>query len=342
MPHKYRAAVIGCGRIGLTMELDPRRVKPATHAAAFASSPLAELYALVDTNPAQLDRARSLYPEVRTYGDVRTMLETCHPDIVAVAAPADQHRPIVEICARYRVPAIICEKPIALSLKDGEAIVRACSDAGSLLFVNHMRRFDPLLRKVAEKVRAGVLGTLCQGTCYYSAGLFNTGTHLVDLLALLVGREVEWVKAILEPRFTAPAGDLNVNGWLMWQGGLPIALQALEVKNYAVFEIHLFGSEQALVIDRFGFSVEWAPVVECNDFQGYRELDRLHRTREGEPRSFLTHTVEHVTECLEGRAAPFSSGEDGLRALMILTSLQESANRQGERVSVSKEEVVHE
>lgn len=329
----YRAAVIGCGRIGMTMEMDPLRIKPATHAGAFTQSPLTQLCGLVDSNPKQLEISGSVFPGVSTYTDIKKMLEECHPDIVSVATPPDQHLSSVELCANYHVPAIICEKPIALSKEDGEAIVRICHEARSLLFVNHMRRFDPLMGEVAKKVQDGVLGSIYQGSCYYSAGLFNTATHLIDLLRFILGKDANWVSAIQEPRFNAPHGDMNVNGWIMWDGGPLVSLQALEVNNYAMFEIHLFGSQAALIVDRFGFSVRWIPVIKCKDFSGYNELGRDQSRNEGESRSFLSHLVEHVVDCLEGNSKPLSSGEDGLNVLKILSALQESASQHGQKIN---------
>src|SRR6202035_4743794 len=158
------------------------------------------------------------------------MLKAVQPHLVSVATPPEHHRPVVELCARYRVPAIICEKPIASSLVDGEAMIKACRESNSLLFINHTRRFDALLRQVSERVRRGEIGKLSQGTCYYTAGLFNTGTHLVDMLRFLTNREVQWVSALPESRFSAPERDLNVTGWLMCEDDLLISLQALEVK----------------------------------------------------------------------------------------------------------------
>jgi predicted dehydrogenase len=332
----YAAAVIGCGRIGVTMEGDSQRTKPATHAGAFSSSPLTKLCALVDPMPTQLERAQSIFADVPTFTDVEAMLKQYQPEIVSIATPPDQHRLVVESCARHRVRAIVCEKPIALTRSDGEAMIRACRQADSLLFINHTRRFDRLLQQTGARVGKGELGELFHGSCYYTAGLFNTATHLVDMLRFLTNREVKWVSAVPESRFSAPEGDVNVNGWLMCEDDLLISLQALEVKQYAIFEAHLYGSKGAVTVDRFGYSVEWSRVVDCPDFQGYKEIDRVQKERVGSSRSFFADLVQHVVDCLEGRSQPLSTGEDGLAALHILTALRESARQNGKRIDLKE------
>jgi predicted dehydrogenase len=330
----YRAAVIGCGRIGATMEGDPNRIKPATHAGAFSVSPLTKLSALVDTTPAQLERAQSIFAGVPAFSDPEVMLQKCQPEIVSIATPPDQHRSAVELCARHGVAAIVCEKPIALTPSDGEAMIEACRQAGSLLFINHTRRFDRLLQQTGAQVQKGEIGELFHGSCYYTAGLYNTATHLVDMLRFLTNREFEWVSALPESRFSAPEGDLNVNGWLMCEDGVPISLQAMEVKHYAIFEAHLYGSRGAATVDRFGYSVEWSRVVDCPDFQGYKEIDRVQKERVGSSRSFFADLVEHVVDCLEGKAQPLSTGEDGLAALRVLTALKDSSRQDGKRIYI--------
>ena len=57
MPKPYTALVVGAGRIGSTMEEDPLRPKPATHAGAWNQEPGASLLGFVDHDPGALLRA---------------------------------------------------------------------------------------------------------------------------------------------------------------------------------------------------------------------------------------------------------------------------------------------
>jgi predicted dehydrogenase len=335
---RYRAAVVGCGRIGVTGELDPRRIKPATHVGAFRACDSTDLCAMVDIDPAQLVKAQAIAPGVPTYTSLEKMLVESRPDIVSICTPPEQHCLPTEVCARNSVPAIVCEKPIAYTLSDADRIIEACRAHRSLLFINHTRRFDRFLNDTCRDLKNGIIGEVTHGTAYYTAGIFNTGTHLVDLLRLLLG-DVWRVSGSREDRFSYPAGDVNMNGWLVFNSGTVVAIQALEVKDYIVFEVRLYGREGCLTIDRFGFAVERTPVRECVDLSGYNELNVDQRTRQGGSRSLMKQMADHVAACLDGREKPISSGEDGLAALKILLSLKISAEADGKWVEPSSLDV---
>lgn len=333
-PTSYRAAVVGCGRIGVTMEEDSKRILPATHAGAYRACQRTELTAVVDVDTARVEHAQRIFAGVQGFTNVEQMLDVIQPDIVSVATPAESHLEAVEACAHRGVHAVICEKPIALSVGDGQRMVEACAAAGTLLLINHTRRFDPVLRFLRDEIAAGKLGKITQATAYYTAGVFNTGTHTVDLLRFFLG-DVAWVMAVENTSASHPAGDFNADGLIGFASGARAVLQVQEVKDYAIFTLHLYGQSGAAVIDRFGFEVERVHVRDCAEFSGYKELDVRNPRWEGGSRSFMAPLVEHVVACLDGREKPVSRGEDGLAALQVLLALKESTETGGRRIELA-------
>lgn len=330
---RYRAAVAGCGRIGLLMEGDPRQPRPATHAGAFALDPRLELAALVDPSAERLARARELFPSVPTFSGCEQMLEAIRPEIVAVATPPETHGALVELCAKRGVRAIVCEKPIALEPGEAGRMIASCARAGSLLLVNHTRRFDPEIRRVRDEVRSGAIGEVLQATCYYTAGIVSTGTHAVDLLRFLLG-EPSWVMAVANDRGGCPDGDQAVDGLIQFAGGTRAFLQFLDVGDYSIFDAHLFGRKGSVALTRFGFEIERTALKPRVDVSGLMELDLDGRTREGKPRSLMQSVAKHVVDCLDGLDQPVSRGEDGLAALEVVLALRESAARGGIRMNL--------
>lgn len=78
-------------------------------------------------------------------------------DAVVVATPTDTHaRLVMESAAAGK--AVFCEKPLALTLDETYACLRAVREAGTLLQVGFMRRFDPEYRRADEWIRAGRIG----------------------------------------------------------------------------------------------------------------------------------------------------------------------------------------
>lgn len=330
---KYKAAVIGCGKIGLFTEQDPKRIKPATHAGAFASNPRTDLVAVCDIDEEKLKIGRSLFPGVLTYDSCEKMFEEVKPDIVSIATHVDSHRPLVELAAEHHVKAIICEKPIAPDIEDAKAMIDTCVKFGSMLFVNHLRRFDPLLRRAAWEVRQGKIGEISQVSCYYTNGIMNTGTHLIDLLRMFLG-ECREVRAMENTPTSHLAGDINLNGMMKFDNGATITFQSLEVKDYTIFDLYFYGRRGVLHITRFGFEVEWTGIRDSVDFDGYKDLDILRSQKEGGPRSFMAPVAEHVVACLDGKESPCSRGEDGLKALEVLLALKQSAEADGKKIKL--------
>ncbi|OGX33818.1 MAG: hypothetical protein A2787_09820 [Omnitrophica WOR_2 bacterium RIFCSPHIGHO2_01_FULL_48_9] len=330
---KYKAAVIGCGKIGLVTEQDSKRIKPATHAGAFVSHPRTALAAVCDIDEKKLEISRSLFPDALTFNSPEEMFETVAPDIVSIATHLDSHRSLVELAARYGVKAIVCEKPIAPSIEDAHAMINVCERSGSMLFINHLRRFDPLLRRTAQEIRERKIGEISQASCYYTNGLMNSGTHLIDLLRMFFG-ECKSVRAVKNFKTSHPAGDVNLDGIMEFEDGVRVSFQSLEVKDYAIFDLYFYGSKGALHITRFGFEIEWLAVRNSIDFDGYKELNISQPQKEGDSRSFMAPMAEHVVACLDGKEIPLSRGEDGLKALEALIALKQSAELDGKKIKL--------
>ncbi|WP_156206707.1 Gfo/Idh/MocA family protein [Streptomyces lycii] len=79
------------------------------------------------------------------------------PDAVVVASENARHRPLVELAAKHGVD-VLCEKPLATTVADGEAMVAACREAGVRLGVAYPVRFSPAYAALRRAVRGGGTG----------------------------------------------------------------------------------------------------------------------------------------------------------------------------------------
>jgi predicted dehydrogenase len=126
----------------------------AAHAAVIAGRGRGELAICCD-----LDRSRAAAcpPGARFTEDVEEAL--AHPEIeaVVVATPEPAHRRVVEP-ALERGLAVLCEKPIAGTLEDADAMIAAAARTGSMLAIGHTERFDPGFRALADGFASGELG----------------------------------------------------------------------------------------------------------------------------------------------------------------------------------------
>ena len=84
-------------------------------------------------------------------------LLAAQPDGVIVCAENARHRPLVELAARAGVN-VMCEKPLATTLADGQAMLDACEQAGVILMTAFPMRFSAPILEVKSLLEQGGLG----------------------------------------------------------------------------------------------------------------------------------------------------------------------------------------
>jgi predicted dehydrogenase len=335
----YKAAVIGIGRIGMALEDDPKRLKPATHFGMWDSHPRADFVAVADADPKKLSDAARRRPGIRTYTDPTALLATEKPDIVSIATWKDTHYEMMRLCLDHGIPAIVCEKPIAERYEDAAEIVSEARIKGAHLFINHRRRFDELLYPMRNEIANGFIGEVMQVSSYYCYGLVTTGTHLVDALRFLLlpaCGEVEWVAAYPN-KLSAyhPPDDPCIDGVVGFANGQKATIQSLNIRDYDLFQFDIFGRAGKFSLRNIGRDIFVHKVISSPEHEGFTELsDAPTEVRGGAPREQFRYMADNVIDTLEGRAQPLSTGEDSLKALQILLAMQESVRGDGRKVIV--------
>lgn len=233
----YRAGIVGLGFIGAGDQVSGNALGQqvanldGTHAEALGRNPRIELVAGSSRDGGRRERFHER-TGAATYADWREMLERERLDIVSVATYSPQHAEITIACAQAGVRAIYCEKPIATTVADGAAMVEACEAAGTLLVINHNRRFNPHYHSLAAFLAEGGLGELTSGSMRWGSGrLGNVGTHIIDATLLVLGRKPQAVSATLDlsPKPDCRGAEFNDPGgfgWIRFEGGLMVSVDA--------------------------------------------------------------------------------------------------------------------
>ncbi|MFN2302713.1 MAG: Gfo/Idh/MocA family protein, partial [Anaerolineales bacterium] len=78
-------------------------------------------------------------------------------DGVIVCSENSKHRPLVELAAAHGVH-VLCEKPLATTLEDAQAILDACTEAGIILMTAFPMRFSAPIVQFKQQLDNGMLG----------------------------------------------------------------------------------------------------------------------------------------------------------------------------------------
>lgn len=206
-------ALIGCGRIA------------TNHVKAALNNKL-EFIAVCDIVEEQMERLLAKHglegdTSIKHYIDYKKMIKENDLDLVAVATESGIHAEIAFYCIDHGINCII-EKPIALSIKDADEIVKRSQERGVKVSTCHQNRFNVAVQEMRKALEAGRFGKLSHGSVhvrwnrnenYYTQALWrgkwasdggalmNQCIHGIDLLRWMMGDEVEEVYGQIRQQF---------------------------------------------------------------------------------------------------------------------------------------------
>lgn len=309
----------------------------STHLQAWAQTPAA-IAGIVSADREQADRAAAQYGST-VYSSLSDLLP--HVDVVDICTPTYLHREMVEQAAAAG-KHIICEKPLALSLADTQAMLNACQIAGVKLLVAHVVRFFPeyaTAKAIVDRGEIGRVGVVRLSRASFKPAsknphswfhdLSKSGGMMMDLMihdfdyARWVAGEVESVFAKnIASRFSDVPGDhafailRHTSGALShveggWSYPAPLFRTALEIAGQEGLIEHPTGSSVPLGV--------YLRQVETPDVEIAVPASPLAE----DP---YTTQIRHFYDVLTGATAQSRvTAEDGAAAVKIALAAIESA-----------------
>ena len=137
MGEKLRVCVVGCGEMG------------RAHATGWASAEAAEIVAVVDLDEGRSRDMAERHGVGACYRDYRAPVSAPEVDVVSVCVPAAVHTEAA-VCALEHGKHVLCEKPVALSLRDADRIADAARAADRRVVIGFQRRFSEKTRILRE------------------------------------------------------------------------------------------------------------------------------------------------------------------------------------------------
>ena len=339
-----RCALVGLGRIGSLLEDDALREKPATHAGAIAGNPDCELVAGCDTDAERRERFRERWGCDPLYAEAGEMLHQETKvgrgiDALFVATHPESHLHMCRLAAAYRVPIVVCEKPLADTLRRARGIKKLHRPPDLTILTNHERRYSKDYLNARKTIRSGRLGRLLgvHGTLYFGSKmshrevLLHDGTHMVDIINFLgagrltvrsvigrMGRRrgSSYLYGVLE---RMPGRDANASGPDARSGEpVPVVIEVGSDRDHLVFEVTLSCSEGRLRVGNGVYAVEESR--ESPYYEGYRSLIPLASESSG-PTGYFANMVADAVACFrEPGREPVSSALHGYEVMEFICS----------------------
>ena len=311
--------IIGCGNIagGFDAKHKPDQL-PLTHAGAYIKHGGFRLLACIDSN---LERRM----EFMRRWNIKESYPTSHDlgrqkgrsDVISICSPTSAHQADVDAALALRPRVIFCEKPLASNLKSAKHIISACDQAKIPLLVNYNRRWDTSVINLKRELEKGLWGRVRSVTGVYTRGVSNNGSHMVDLLQILLGPLS--LTAIGTPVFDGLENDPSIPLSLVTKSGIPVVLSCGHALDYSLFELQIVTEFGVISMEDGGMVWRTRRVVESSLFRNYRSLDANSRLVVGGLRGSMLAAIHEIHDIAIGEREqiPSSTGSNALAALRI-------------------------
>ncbi len=295
---------------------------------------LGSLGAVCDSDPDHLREVERGWPGIPTTSSTKALIARDDLQAVIIAAPAAQHFAL----AREALQAgkdVFVEKPLALTVREGRALIDLAKAGRRILMVGHILQYHPAVLRLKALIDQGVLGKLQ----YLYSNRLNLGKirreenilwsfapHDISVMLFLLNEHPAQVDChgasylhpgVADVTTTALSFPSGVAGHIFVSWLHPFKEQKLVIvgdRAMAVFD-DTVPRERKLVV--YHHRITWkdrAPVVR-------KEAGEAVAIPDTEP---LVEECRHFLECVTTRRQPRTDGEAGLAVLEILERCQES------------------
>ena len=327
--------VIGTGIVG-----------GAWHAHVYATMPQSKLVAVCDLDEKRASEIAMKYGVKAVYTDYRKLLENPEVKAVSIATPDFAHREIA-VAAAEAGKHILVEKPLATTVEDAEAIVRAVNKAKVKLMVSFHNRVSPPFANAKQSILKGELGkpvyiyarlsnttwvaTQMLPWASKSSALWFLGSHVTDLAHWLLDDEPKRVYAVTRAGILKEMGvdtqDFHV-AIVEFKNGAVVTLEnawILPETEPSVFNLkfEILGSKGSVYINTSDhrlmqqFTTENASLPDVLGITFGGESPRLS--------GFVLEAIARFVDAVVSDQPVLASGEDGLVVTRVLCAIQDSA-----------------
>lgn len=318
-----KVLIVGCGNIaGIFDMLNSSSSHAQTHAGAYSKNKNFTLSACVDPDQNRRNEFMQFWKIETGFTTLSQAIDSNFKfDIISICSPTDQHENDILSAINLKPRIIFCEKPIAPNLSSSQAIATACENTNIPLAINYSRRWDQVLTDFSSEISRGEYGKLRSVVGTYNKGILNNGSHLIDLLQLMLGNLN--ISSTGQTTYDYLDNDPSISATLLTQDGVAVNLVTGNAMDYSLFEVQ-FIFEKAMVVMQDG-GARWhiRKRQESTLYAGYHALSS-GTSKEGGYAMAMENAIENIHSFLKGDSEMLSTAENSLTAQSLCESLSKS------------------
>jgi predicted dehydrogenase len=308
-----RAAVVGCGHFG------------RHHADKYAASARARLVAVVDRD-AQAARILADRLGVQALSNADELIGLA--DAASVAVPTSEHFSVASRLLEGGVNVLV-EKPIAVSIREADALIALAARRARVLQVGHLERFNAAVLTLDDVIKQPLFIESHRVAPFSDRGtdvdvVLDLMIHDIDLIQLLVGRPLAAVDAVGVPVLSGH--DDIANARLRFEGGCVANVTASRVAFKSERRMRLFQRDAYISID---FSAGSAAIARRDPAATGPVPGVALEQRDLGANDALMQEIEAFLGTIRGERPVAVSGEDGRRALDTALAIKAALRRPG-------------
>lgn len=292
---------------------------------------LNNVHVACDTNPEMIESRKQEFPSLYYTRNYEDILYNPKIKAVVIATPTHTHYNLTKR-ALIAGKDVLVEKPMALSVKEGEELVRITKEKRKILMIGHLLQYHPAIVKLSSIIQDGVLGKIY----YIYSNRLNIGKLRVEenILWSFAPHDISVILMLLrqEPLNVESFGQDYLNKKIE-----DATLTILEFRHKVrahifVSWLHPYKEQKLVVVGAKAMAVFddltkeklliYPHKIEWND----KKIPVAHKAKhykiKVDNREPLKEELRHFIECIKERKNPRTDGYEGLRVLRVLEAAE--------------------
>jgi predicted dehydrogenase len=188
---------------------------------------------------------------------------------MSVCVPDKEHFGTLKMIAglKKKPKLVICEKPITTKIEETEKIVRLYQRKKIPLLVDHTRRFDLAVQKVAKEIKNKRFGNVVNASAIYSNGVLHSGIHIIDLARFFFG-EVKKLKTLYSIKDRDRGEDKTVGAFIEFDNCKQFYLMTSDERNFCFAEFDILCEKGRFRFIDLGFGLAEQKTIASPIYKG--------------------------------------------------------------------------